>query len=218
MLKSRSLVGSLVVVLAFGFLGVSCGGDDGGPLQAQSQPASDDAPASDVSSADASSADVSSPDASSSEAASADDTSAADSGAASGGGGSDTPPQLAQGAWVGTLHFEVSGDVDVSEDLPGGAITQGEFSLLTFAAEDGHGGSQIAFTAGSNSEAAVFVSSGGFTGGGEIGKDCSLSVPTNNDTNVEGSFTCKGVKGVKAASLDDLTVDIQGTFQLSKAA
>ena len=99
--------------------------------------------------------------------------------------------------------------------MPGGGVTQGEFSLLTFAADDGSGASQIAFTAGSETEAAIFVSSSGFTGGGEIGKECSLSTSTNEDKKVEGSFSCKGAKGVKAASLDDLVVDIQGTFTMT---
>ena len=71
------------------------------------------------------------------------DTSQSDAGS-TGDSGKGTPPQLAQGGWEGTLHFEVSGDVDLSADMPGGGVTQGEFSLLTFAADDGSGASQIA--------------------------------------------------------------------------
>jgi hypothetical protein len=216
MSKPRSLVASLVVALAFGFLGAACGGDDGGPLQAQA--ANDDAAAPDV----ASSQDTAAGDEASNTTAADDQNNAEDAdtsesdGGSNGGSNGDTPPQLAEGAWEGTLHFEVSGDVDLSADMPGGAVTQGEFSLLTFAADDGSGASQIAFTAGSETEAAIFVSSNGFTGGGEIGKECSLSTSTNDEKKVEGSFSCKGAKGVKAASLDDLVVDIHGTFTLTR--
>ena len=220
MSKTRSLVAPLVVALAFGFLGAACGGDDGGPLQAQA--ASDDAGPPDVASTqdttagDAASNTTGPQDANKAEDADTSESDAGTDGSSAGTGGSGTPPQLAQGAWEGTIHFEVSGDVDISADMPGGGVTQGEFSLLTFAADDGSGASQIAFTAGSESEAAIFVSSEGFTGGGEIGKECSLSTSTNEEKKVEGSFSCKGAKGVKAASLDDLVVDIQGTFTMAR--
>jgi hypothetical protein len=219
MSKTRSLVAPLVVALAFGFFGAACGGDDGGPLQAQA--ASDDAGPPDVASTqDTTAGDAASNTTAPQDANKAEDADTSESGAgtdgSSAGTGGGTPPQLAQGAWEGTIHFEVSGDVDLSADMPGNGITQGEFSLLTFAAEDGSGASQVAFTAGSTSEAAIFVSSEGFTGGGEIGKECSLSTPTNEEKKVEGSFSCKGAKGVKAASLDDLVVDIQGTFTLAR--
>jgi hypothetical protein len=206
MLKTRFLVGSLAVVLAFELLGAACGGDDGGPLQAQAP--SDDPVASDAASSQDASSDTTGVDHS--------DASDSDASSPVAKGGSSTPPQLAQGAWEGSVHFEVSGDVDLSADMPGGGVTQGEFSLLTFAADDGSGASQIAFTAGSENEAAIFVSSNGFTGGGAIGKECSLSTQTNEEKKVEGTFSCKGAKGVRAASLDDLVVDIQGTFQVSR--
>ena len=216
MSKTRSLVASLVVALAFGFVGAACGGDDGGPLQAQA--ASGDSAAPDVaSSQDTAADDEASNTTGADDGSKAEDADTSESDAGSNGAGNgDTPPQLAQGGWEGTLHFEVSGDVDVSADMPGGGVTQGEFSLLTFAADDGSGASQIAFTAGSETEAAIFVSSNGFTGGGEIGKECSLSTSTNDEKKVEGSFSCKGAKGVKAASLDDLVVDIHGTFTLTR--
>ena len=217
MSKTRSLVAPLVVALAFGFVGAACGGDDGGPLQAQG--ANGDAAAPDATSSQDTAADGGVSDSTAAQDANkAEDTNTSQSDAGTGGSNeAGTPPQLGQGAWVGTIHFEVSGDVDLSADMPGNGITQGEFSLLTFAAEDGSGASQVAFTAGSNSEAAIFVSSEGFTGGGAIGKECSLSTSTNNDTTVEGSFSCKGAKGVKATSLDDLVVDIQGTFTLARS-
>src|SRR4029077_11822293 len=174
------------------------------PDVASSQDTAADDEASNSTAADAANAEVA-------------DTSESDGGSnGAGNGGTGPQPQLAQGAGEGTIHFEVSGDVDLSADMPGGAITQGAFSLLTFAAEDGSGASQIAFTAGSETEAAIFVSSSGFTGGGEIGKECSLSTSTNEEKTVEGTFNCKGAKGVKAASLDDLVVDIQGTFTLTR--
>ena len=217
MLKTRSLVGPLVVALAFGFFVAGCGGDDGGPLQARA--ASDNAAPDVASSQDTAVDDEASNTTAADNANNAEDASQSDAAAGSqgtGDGGSGTPPQLAQGAWEGTVHFEVSGDVDLSADMPGSGVTQGEFSLLTFAADDGSGASQIAFTAGSQSEAAIFVSSNGFTGGGEIGKECSLSTSTNEDKKVEGTFSCKGAKGVKAASLDDLIVDIEGTFTMTR--
>jgi hypothetical protein len=216
MSKSRSLVASLVVALAFGFVGAACGGDDGGPLQAQT--ASGDNGASDVtSSQDTAAGDEASNTTAAEDQNNAEDAATSESDAGSNGGGNgDTPPQLAQGSWEGTLHFEVSGDVDLSADMPGGGLTQGAFSLLTFAAADNSGTSQIAFTAGSETEAAIFVSSNGFTSGGEIGKECSLSTSTNDETKVEGSFSCKGATGIKAASLDDLVVDIEGTFTMTR--
>ena len=55
MSKTRSLVASLVVALAFGFVGAACGGDDGGPLQAQA--ASGDSAAPDVASSQDTAAD-----------------------------------------------------------------------------------------------------------------------------------------------------------------
>jgi hypothetical protein len=205
MLKTRALVGSFVVVLAFGSVVVACGGDDGGPLQARTP--GNGAAASDASAQGG---------ASDTTAADGADNAPSDTQAQASPAGGGTPPQLAEGAWAGTLHFEVSGDVDLSADMPGGAVTQGAFSLLTFAADDGSGSSQIAFTAGSATDAAIFVSSNGFTSGGEIGKECSLSTSTNTESSVEGTFSCKGTKGVKTTSLDDFTVDIEGTFTLTR--
>ncbi len=216
MSKTRSLVASLVVALAFGFVGAACGGDDGGPLQAQA--ASGDAAAPAVTSAQDTAADD---EASNTTGADAEQdgrrrhvrerrwlqrrrrtTARRRSSPRARGRAPSTSRCLVMSTSPRTCLVE--------------AVTQGEFSLLTFAADDGSGASQIAFTAGSETEAAIFVSSNGFTGGGEIGKECSLSTSTNEEKKVEGSFSCKGAKGVKAASLDDLVVDIQGTFTMTR--
>jgi hypothetical protein len=205
MLRARSAIGSILVVLAFALVGAGCGGgdDSGSPLD-PSAAADDSAAPDDAASADDAAADVS--------AAARSDTGS--QGVPTGGGG----PQLSQGAWEGTLHFEISGDVDVSKDLVGGGTTQGEFSILSFTADDGSASSQIAFTAGSNDEAAVFVGSADFTGGGEIGdgKACAITMSKNDETAAEGNFSCKGAKGVSAASIDDFTVDIEGTFKMAR--
>ena len=60
------------------------------------------------------------------------------------------------------------------------------------------------------------MSSNGVTSGGEIGKECSLAVSTNDEKKVVGSFSCKDATALKAASLDDLVVDIQGTFTMTR--
>jgi hypothetical protein len=214
MFRTRSAIGSVLLVLAFAWLGVGCGGGDDSAARLNPSGASDDAATEDADSSDASADDASADDASADD-ASADDASAdSDSGSQSGGGGGDAP-QLAQGVWVGSIQFEISGDVDVSEEMPGTGITQGEFSLLTFAAEDGHAGSQIGLGTGSEAGAGVLVSSEKFYGGGEIGKDCTLSMSKNDESGAEGSFSCKGVRGLNGGT-DEVVVDIEGTFTLAR--
>ncbi len=210
MSRTRSVVGTLLVVLAFAWVGVGCGGGDDSASPLNPAGASGDAATDDADSSDADSSDADSSD------ASADDASAdSDSGSQGGGGGGGDAPQLAQGVWVGSIQFEISGDVDVSEDMPGTGITQGEFSLLTFAAEDGHAGSQIGLGTGSEAGAGVLVSSQEFYGGGEIGKDCTLSMSKNDESGAEGSFSCKGVRGLNGGT-DEVVVDIEGTFTLAR--
>lgn len=205
MRRTRSAIGSVLVVFTFAWLGVGCGGGDDSAARLNPAGASDDAASQDSASADTGADDASADDASTD----------SDSGSQSGGGGGSDAAQLAQGSWVGSIRFEISGDVDVSEDMPGTGITQGEFSLLTFAAEDGHAGSQIGLGTGSEAGAAVLVSSEEFYGGGEIGKDCTLTMSRNDESGAEGSFSCKGVRGLNGGT-DEVVVDIEGTFTMAR--
>jgi len=197
MLRTRSTVGSILVVLAFALVGAGCGGgdDSGSPLDP------------------AAGADETAPDSTAAVDAAADTDSGSDSGALPSGDGA---PQLAQGAWEGTLHVDVSGDVDFSVDYSGGGQTQGEFTIFTFTSDDGKG-AQLAFTAGSNDEAALLVNSSEFTGGGEIGegKVCNLSLSKNDDSAAEGSVTCKGAEGLNSG-VESLHVDIASTFTVTQ--
>ncbi|RPI06435.1 MAG: hypothetical protein EHM63_08625, partial [Actinobacteria bacterium] len=89
-------------------------------------------------------------------------------------------PNLSEGAWEGTIHFEISGDVDVSADVPGGAFTQGDITIMTFADDtDGIETSQVAFSNDPAQESAVFVTADDVSAGGVIGKECSVSMSTN---------------------------------------
>ncbi len=188
MLRTRSTAGSILVVLAFALVGAGCGGgdDSGSPLDPAA--AADDTASDSTAAVDAA----------------ADSDSDSDTGALPSGDGA---PQLAQGIWEGTLHVEVSGDVDFSEDYFGAGQTQGEFTIFTFTSDDGKG-AQLAFTAGSNDEAALMVNSADFTGGGEIGsgKVCNLSLSKNDESAAEGSVTCQDAEGLNASGTDGLRV------------
>jgi hypothetical protein len=216
MLRNRSAVLSLLVVLGLAFAGTGCGGSDDAASPLEPAGATEDsAVPEDDAAEEAAAEDVATPDTAG---AASDSATQSDASVDSGGGDSEAP-QLAQGTWEGTLHFEITGDVEASEDLFGAAQTSGAFTLMSFTATDSGAGSQIGFTADSNEEAAVFVTSEDFTGGGEIGigKPCSVTMSKNDETAAEGSFTCKQVSGVSTQSLeDDLVVDIEGTFTLAR--
>jgi len=208
MLRTRSAIGSVLVVVAVALVGAGCGGGDDSGSPFEPAAADDTSQPSDAASAD----DTTAADSE----ASSDSVSDSDAGSAvasSGGGG----PQLSEGSWEGPAHFEISGDVDVSRDLFGAGLTQGDYTLLTFTSDDG-AGTQIGFTGGSDEQAAVFVTSNDFTGGGEIGdgKECTITMTKNDDSAAEGRFSCKGVKGVSVANTKDYTVDIEGTFTMAR--
>ncbi len=157
--------------------------------------------------------------------ASEDSAAPAEEDAASDGNESESPevvnaevPNLSEGAWQGTIHFEISGDVDVSADVPGGAFTQGDITIMTFADDtDGLESSQVAFSNDPAQESAVFVTADDVSAGGVIGKDCSVSMSTNDETAAAGDFECEGVSGVSTLRAEEYNVNIQGSFTLQKS-
>ncbi len=197
---TRRLLVTFIVAIVAGLVGAGCGGSDD----------SSSANPVDAATATDQAADQSADD---TEAESDADPDAADD--ASTGGGS--APQLAEGPWEGTLHVEVSGDVDFSEDYFGAGSTQGTFTIFSFSADDGSG-AQIAFTAGSNDEAALMVSSSDFVGGGEIGdgKVCNLTLSKNDGSSAEGRVVCKDAEGLNNSGTEGIRVDIEGTFAMTQ--
>ena len=158
-------------------------------------------------------------------AATEDSAAPAEADSASDGNDSQSPeavnaevPNLSEGAWQGTIHFEISGDVDVSADIPGGAFTQGDITIMTFADDtDGIETSQVAFSNDPSQESAVFVTADDVSAGGVIGKECSVSMSTNDDTAAAGDFQCEGVPGVSITKAEEYNVNIQGSFTLQKS-
>lgn len=160
-------------------------------------------------------------------AAAAEDTTAAEQDAASdadAGSESESPdvvnaevPELSDGGWEGTVHFEISGDIDASADLPGGAFTQQGITIMSFADDtDGIQTSQIALSNDPAQESAVFVTAEEVAAGGVIGKECSVSMSTNDETAAAGDFQCEGVSGVSTTKAEEYKVNIQGSFTLQK--
>ena len=158
-------------------------------------------------------------------AATEDSAAPAEEDAASGGNESESPevvdaevPNLSEGAWEGTIHFEISGDVDVSADIPGGALTQGDITIMSFADDtDGIQTSQISLSNDPAQESAVFVTAEDVATGGVFGKECSLSMSTNDETAAAGDFQCEGVSGVSMTRAEEYNVSIQGSFTLQKS-
>jgi hypothetical protein len=158
-------------------------------------------------------------------AATEDSAAPAEEAAASDGNESESPevvnaevPNLSEGAWEGTIHFEISGDVDVSADIPGGAFTQGDITIMTFADDtDGIETSQVAFSNDPSQESAVFVTADDVSAGGVIGKECSVSMSTNDENAAAGDFQCEGVSGVSMTRAEEYNVSIQGSFTLQKS-
>jgi hypothetical protein len=127
-------------------------------------------------------------------------------------------PNLSEGAWEGTIQFEISGDVDVSGEIPGAAFTQGDITIMTFADDtDGMKSSQVALSNDPAQESAVFVTADDVSAGGVIGKECSVSMSTNDETAAAGDFQCEGVSGVSLTRAEEYNVNIQGSFSLQRS-
>jgi hypothetical protein len=158
-------------------------------------------------------------------AATQDSAAPAEEDSASDGNESESPeavnaevPELSDGGWEGTVHFEISGDVDVAADVPGGAFTQDGITIMSFATDEGGiKTSQIALSNDSAQESAVFVSADDVSAGGVIGKECTLSMSTNDETSAAGDFQCEGVSGVSMTRAEEYKVNIQGSFTLQKS-
>ena len=158
-------------------------------------------------------------------AATEDSAAPAEEDAASGGNESESAevvnaevPNLSEGAWQGTIKFQISGDVDASADIPGGAFTQGDITIMTFADDtDGMKSSQVALSNDPAQESAVFVTADDVSAGGVIGKECSVSMSTNDESTAEGDFQCEGVAGVSMTRAEEYNVNIQGSFTLQKS-
>jgi len=132
-------------------------------------------------------------------------------------GASGDVPELSDGAWQGTAHVQVSGDVDATFDAPGGGISQAGSSVLTFAFDEAATkGSQIALSPDQGSS--VFVTVDNVSAGGNVGDKCSVSASTNDDAKAVVDFSCKGVEGVSTKDLKSYVVDIKGTFEVTRPA
>ncbi|HMK12480.1 MAG TPA: hypothetical protein VK461_12900 [Acidimicrobiales bacterium] len=195
-MSTRRHLVSLLVVTAACFVGASCGGsDDSSSPTASSASAAADSGSSDQGGAAATEAQQS-------------DT---QKGSASG-----DIPTLSDGAWEGTVHVKVSGDVDATFDAPGGGITQGGTSIMTFASDEAATkASQIALSPEGSS---VFVTVDAVSVGGNVGEQCSVSASTNSDAKAVVDFSCNGVEGVSTKDLKSHVVDIEGTFEVTRPA
>jgi hypothetical protein len=89
---------------------------------------------------------------------------------------------------------------------------------MTFADDtDGIETSQVAFSNDPTQESAVFVTADDVSAGGVIGKECSVSMSTNDETSAAGDFQCEGVSGVSMTRAEEYNVSIQGSFTLQKS-
>ena len=131
-------------------------------------------------------------------------------------------PNLSEGAWEGTIHFEISGDVELrSADIPGGALTAEETSRSCRSPRrhfDGIKTSQVAFSNDPAQESAVFVSPR-YAPPEASSEGVQRPMSTNDETSAVGDFECEGVSG----ALDDEAresnnVNIQGSFTLQKSS
>ena len=90
---------------------------------------------------------------------------------------------------------------------------------MSFADDtDGIKTSQVAFSNDPAQESAVFVTAEDVAAGGVIGKECSVSMSTNDETSAVGDFECEGVSGVSTTRAEEYNVNIQGSFTLQKSS
>jgi hypothetical protein len=190
------LIGSLVVVTTC-LLAAGCGGSDDSSASSE-----DPAAATEDSAATAE-----------------EDAASSDSDSESPANVSTEVPELSDGGWEGTVHYEISGDVDASGDIPGGAFTSQGITIMSFADDSGEyvETSQIALSNDPAQESAVFVTAEDVAAGGIIGKECSVSMSTNSDTTAAGDFSCEDVSGVSTTRAEEYNVNIQGSFTLQKS-
>ncbi len=136
-----------------------------------------------------------------------------------GGGAVDNPPLVPATYTTGTLHLEVTGDVNKTLDLPlqaNASFTAEESTILSYGDASGAGGGIIlsadvnGFTVSSTE-----ISLGGSNQDANV---CAVVVTQSDASRVAGTIDCRGILGVvtSGANPRNVTVDVRGTYEASR--
>jgi hypothetical protein len=130
----------------------------------------------------------------------------------SGGGGGADIPELDDGVYEGEVHVEISGDHDETIDAEGSAFIQGGFALFTFGDTE----ATVILSFGDSEEpGALSITTGGVSTAGEWGTDCEITVE-ESDTEINGEFSCSSLDALEIGGLDELEINVNGSFTTTK--
>lgn len=126
-----------------------------------------------------------------------------------------TVPAVKDGVFAGgSVRIEYSGGKDFKADIQGNGVTQGGFTLLTFASEE----ASIVLSFQPDSEddpGGLLITTKDISTAGEWGGDCSVSAE-DGAKELKGEFECDEIEGVEPGTAKSHKIRVQGNFSVSR--